>query len=319
MSYPENWEKDSKEQPEFIPEDYLVTEPVIGVKYHLIWASSAAMVWVFKGLSVHGAAIMETPKTKKQILSKVNALREINANAIIKRNTRVYAEKKAEKEKQRAIMLEGMSEYITNETLKTKAIMITEEKTIPQVEEETQYVKSRWTAAEIDIILEAYKVNKDLVTLTNDMIAKMPYRTPVTMRQRIYDITEEVRAIDKLRAKRLRDGRTTFVFTQEELDEYCREQYLFGLIPTKSSMPKHISQGNILDEEDVPAKDEIKFIPVTEKENQLKPISSTNKVSYFDDVLLVKSGTVLVNFAGETTCDFHIKGTFDIVRIEEQK
>ena len=60
-----------------LPEDALVTNPTIGNKYHLSWASSRGMVWKLK--EIEGIwAFMETPKTGKPLTAKLCDLRERN-------------------------------------------------------------------------------------------------------------------------------------------------------------------------------------------------------------------------------------------------
>lgn len=67
--------------PDIITEDHIPKEFVIGRKYHLSWATNRAMVWVLKGYDSTYASL-ETPKTKKVLLTKLRDLREINTFVI---------------------------------------------------------------------------------------------------------------------------------------------------------------------------------------------------------------------------------------------
>ena len=64
-----------------LPEDEIVTQPQVSVKYHLSWASNRGMVWVLKRIEGN-IAILETPKTKRKLSAKINDLRHINKNII---------------------------------------------------------------------------------------------------------------------------------------------------------------------------------------------------------------------------------------------
>lgn len=91
-NFPENWEKDVKTIV-ILPEDTILKQLVIGSKYHLSWASSKSMVWVLKNYnSTH--AFLETPRTKKQLSSKITDLRELNKQALQNANKRIKNNKK---------------------------------------------------------------------------------------------------------------------------------------------------------------------------------------------------------------------------------
>jgi len=79
MSYPENWLQDSNRLP-MIDTDYIPKQLIIGNKYHLSWAASKAMIWVLKEI-IGSKVILETPKTKRQLVSNHTDLRETNSNA----------------------------------------------------------------------------------------------------------------------------------------------------------------------------------------------------------------------------------------------
>ena len=60
-------------------DEYLVTTPKIGEKYHLAWAAHKGMVWIL--LSVDGTrAVLMTPRTHKRLTANVSDLRKINSN-----------------------------------------------------------------------------------------------------------------------------------------------------------------------------------------------------------------------------------------------
>ena len=91
-NFPENWEKDV-ETIVILPEDTIPKQLVIGNKYHLSWASNKAMVWVLKSYnSTH--AFLETPRTKKQLSSKITDLRELNKQALQNAQKRIKKYKK---------------------------------------------------------------------------------------------------------------------------------------------------------------------------------------------------------------------------------
>ncbi len=56
-----------------------VDKPRIGEKYHLSWAKSHGMVWKLKAIE-GDEVILETPRTKKILKSKLSDLREIRRN-----------------------------------------------------------------------------------------------------------------------------------------------------------------------------------------------------------------------------------------------
>jgi hypothetical protein len=76
-----------------LPQDEIVTNPVIDTKYHLSWASNREMVWVLRRIEC-GTAFLETPRTKKKLEAKVNDLRHINKNIIFKARKRINNIKK---------------------------------------------------------------------------------------------------------------------------------------------------------------------------------------------------------------------------------
>lgn len=77
-NYPENWEK----QYDIRLEDYLVTDPQIGLKYHISWAKKRAMVWTL--VKVEGDNAVLKTNTGKLITCKVFELRETNKRVFAK-------------------------------------------------------------------------------------------------------------------------------------------------------------------------------------------------------------------------------------------
>ncbi len=87
-NFPENWETDC-EIIEILDIDKIPTQLVVGTKYHCSWATSKGMVWILKGISNAGQAILETPKSKKIIYTHINNLRHINKNALQQAKQRI--------------------------------------------------------------------------------------------------------------------------------------------------------------------------------------------------------------------------------------
>lgn len=55
------------------------TEYVIGRPYHLEWAKNRGMCWILKGFNINtGKAILETPRTRKKLLTNLKDLRDVN-------------------------------------------------------------------------------------------------------------------------------------------------------------------------------------------------------------------------------------------------
>ena len=92
-NFPENWETDSPVI-EILDIDKVPIELVVGIKYHVTWASKPGMVWVLKGISQNNQAILETPRSKKIIHTHVNNLRHINKNALQQAKSRLKKEKR---------------------------------------------------------------------------------------------------------------------------------------------------------------------------------------------------------------------------------
>lgn len=86
-NFPENWEKNIPEI-KILPEDYIPKKLEIGKKYHLSWASSRAMVWVLKSYNAN-YVFLETPKTKKLLVSKISDLRELNKYVLMNAKQRI--------------------------------------------------------------------------------------------------------------------------------------------------------------------------------------------------------------------------------------
>jgi len=69
------------------PDDEIVNHPTIGELYHLSWAQSRGMVW--KLIDFNGdKALMETPKTKKRLTTKLATLRHTNRSIVQKAKRR---------------------------------------------------------------------------------------------------------------------------------------------------------------------------------------------------------------------------------------
>jgi ferredoxin-fold anticodon binding domain-containing protein len=90
---PENWETDGAPPVEILEEDTIPQELKIGQKYHCSWANSKGMVWVLKNINGN-QAILETPRTKKEIQTNVNHLRLLNKDALRKATLRIKKQNK---------------------------------------------------------------------------------------------------------------------------------------------------------------------------------------------------------------------------------
>lgn len=59
------------------------TEYVIGRKYHCDWAYNKKYVWRLIGYNIeNNLATLETPKTKKILITKLSSLYDINKNLV---------------------------------------------------------------------------------------------------------------------------------------------------------------------------------------------------------------------------------------------
>lgn len=90
-NFPENWEIDAP-QIEILDIDRVPIELTVGTKYHCTWASHTGMVWVLKGISNNNQAVLETPRSKKIIITHVHNLRHINKNALFQAKQRIKKE-----------------------------------------------------------------------------------------------------------------------------------------------------------------------------------------------------------------------------------
>lgn len=286
--------------------DFLVSNPIVGKIYTTSWAESPEMSWVFKGFDLNGAAILETPKSKREKRTSVYNLREKQDSALINMEKRFMKEEGILPKNPINILEPSLPESEVEEKVSTEPIVATTE---PSTEPNPG---SHWSKEEDDIILEAFKEEKVLAKVFNLVRNSIGiHRTGNSLTIRIAELTVVERYTKVIIKERAKRGLSTVIMSKEELDDYVAYK---------------IPEENIIDEE-IPVDDSKKVVYqnyVSSEEvlnNYAKSLytNPSNQIETPERERLVRGGIIDIPFAGLIKSDFVIKGIFVVERQETEK